>query len=121
VLVLLAVAIAGAVAGILRRRIGRDDTAIAPDQRIVRAWERTQHALRRRGLGRRESETPDEYAARLDRIEARSTRGVGAEALRQLAALVELACYTPRPCTVSQADVAAGCASSVIMANRRRR
>jgi hypothetical protein len=106
------------VAWTIRRRRGPDDEALPPDQRIVRAWERAQRGLRRHGLGRTASETPEEFAARLAQLEQRSSRHVGADAVGQLAALVDLACYTPRPCTAGQAELAWGCAASVIQVNR---
>jgi hypothetical protein len=110
-----------AVAWKRHRMVGLGSDTAPPDQRIVRAWERAQRALRRRGLGRQPSETPEEYAARLDLFEQRSARVIGAGALQQLASLVELACYTPRPCTAGHADAARGHASVVINATRRRR
>jgi hypothetical protein len=41
--------------------------------------------------------------------------------MMRLAALVELACYTPRPCSATQADTAQGWATTVVAVNRRRR
>ncbi len=118
IVVLLAVSVAAAIVW-TRRGSGRDDRALAPDHRIVRAWERTQRSLRHRGLGRRAAETPGEYAARLGRLEHRSDRRIGADALGRLAALVDLACYSPGPCTSADADQAQGWAMSVITLNGR--
>jgi hypothetical protein len=120
----LALAGVGAMLWVLLRRgwrIGkRDDDTLPPDQRIVRAWERAHQSLRRRGLGRRPAETPGEYAARLGLFEQRATRRIGSGAVAELVALVELACYRPIPCTVTEAEAARTHASVVIAANRRR-
>jgi hypothetical protein len=102
-----------------RRRAPRDRTG-SPNQRIVQTWEQAQRALTRHGLARRSAETPAEYAARLGRLEQQSRRRVGADALTHLAALVEVACYAPGHCTVSQVDAARGWASTVTEALRRR-
>jgi hypothetical protein len=91
----------------------------------VRSWDIALGALRRRGLGRRSEETPGEYVARLralDHDDAGSVEdGTVAEAaaLEDLAALVELACYTPGPCTPGQAADAHALASTIVVANRR--
>jgi hypothetical protein len=100
-----------------RQRRQRDDGPA--DQRVVRSWELAQRTLRRRGVARRPAETPGEFAARLARLEGQG-RALGAEALGQLAALVELACYTPWPCTTGQADAARSWADAVTRATRRR-
>jgi transglutaminase-like putative cysteine protease len=121
VLLLVALVAAAAAGAILYRRRGADRAGLPPDQRIVGAWERAHQVLRRHGLGRRPAETPAEYATRLRAWERQSARRVGADALGRLAALVELACYTPGPCTPGQADAALGCAAAVAAAQHRRR
>ena len=121
---LVVIAVAGAALAALvlwRRHRGQPDLALAPDQRIVRAWERAQRALQRKGLGRRVAETPAEYAARLAVLEQRGPGRFGSAALEQLAGLVELACYTPMPCSVGQAEAAQGWAVAVVETNRGRR
>ncbi len=117
----LLVAAALAVGTVVARRRGAlADAGGTPDQRIVRSWERAQQALRRHGLGQRAAETPLEYAARIDRYEQRQAQAVGAGPLGRLADLVQLACYTPRPCTAGEAETARNLAASVREANRRR-
>jgi hypothetical protein len=115
---LLALAALGVV--LLRRR-SSDDAHLHPDERVVRSWERAQRALRRRGLPRRGDETPAEYAARLRSLEHRPARALRSDSLESLAALVELACYAPRPCTAEQAERAGTLATTVVEANRRGR
>ena len=44
-----------------------------------------------------------------------------ADAVADLAGLVELACYTPRPCTPTQAAHAQALASTIVAANRSHR
>ena len=119
---LIGVAIALALGGawlLVRRRRGAADGGL-PDQRVVGAWELAQRTLRRRGVTRRPAETPGEFAARLARLEGQRQRPLGAEALGQLAALVELACYTPWPCTPDQAQAARSWADAVARTTRRR-
>jgi MYXO-CTERM domain-containing protein len=112
-----------AAAGILawRRRRALAETALAPDQRVVRAWERALGALHRSGLSRGAEETPGEYAARVRLVEDDSAVPIEADAVSHLAALVELACYTPRPCTPAQADDAQVLATRIVEANRSHR
>jgi transglutaminase-like putative cysteine protease len=103
----------GATGTVLWRRRGGRGIGGSPNQGVVLAWERAQRALRRRGLARRPAETPGEYAARLEALEQRTDRRVGAEVVAQLARLVEQACYTPWPCTPEQARSAQGWAASL--------
>jgi transglutaminase-like putative cysteine protease len=104
-----------------RRRRARAEAALPPDQRVVRAWERALGALRRKGLTRRAEETPGEYAARVRLVEHDSAVPIEADAVTHLAALVELACYTPRPCTPAQATDAHALAARIVEANRSHR
>jgi hypothetical protein len=105
----------------LRRRRASAEATLLPDQRVVRAWERALGALGRSGLSRRAEETPGEYAARVRSVEDSSALPVEAEAVAHLAALVELACYTPRPCTPAQATDAHALATRIVVANRSHR
>jgi transglutaminase-like putative cysteine protease len=105
----------------LRRRRASAEAALPPDQRVVRAWERALGALGRSGLLRRAEETPGEYAARVRSVEDSSALRVDAAAVANLAALVELACYTPRPCTPAQACDALALAAQIVEANRPHR
>jgi hypothetical protein len=106
------------VVGVWRRRLA----ALLPeDLRVVRAWERATDGLRRRGMPRRIEETPAEYAARIAVAEKGAARSMEADALAHLAALVEVACYTPRPCTPGQADRAQSLAAAIVTANRPHR
>jgi transglutaminase-like putative cysteine protease len=105
----------------LRRRRASAEAALLPDQRVVRAWERALGALGRSGLSRRAEETPAEYAARVRSVEDTSALPVEADAVANLAALVELACYTPRPCTPAQATDAHALANRIAEANRSHR
>jgi len=118
--VLLAAAMVAAAVVAIRRRRDLSAAGASPDQRIVREWNRAQLALRRRGLGRRVAETPLEYVARVERYEGRAAARVGAEALGRLASLVQLACYTPQPCTGNDAEAARALAVEIRVANRRR-
>jgi hypothetical protein len=110
--------LAGVVAGAVRRRrfvvVGR----LAPDEKVVRAWEHALGSLRRTGLARREQETPSEYVARVRTAERTSAQSMEADAVANLAVLVEQACYTPRPCTPGQAAEARTLASTIAAANR---
>jgi hypothetical protein len=116
--------LAALVLWIRRRLRAARDARLPPDQRVVRAWDVALMALRRRGVGRRVAETPGEYAARIRSLEWDMAQPIEAEAaadLAALAALVEEACYTPRPCTPGQAADAHALASSIVAANRRHR
>jgi transglutaminase-like putative cysteine protease len=110
---------------LVRRRVrAYRDARLPPDQRVVRAWDVALSALRRRGIGRRVEETPGEYAVRVQSLERKGAQPVEAAAvadLAALAALVELACYTSRPCTPGQAADAHALASTIVAANRRHR
>jgi transglutaminase-like putative cysteine protease len=123
-LIVLLVLLAALVGAALwwRRWTRRDERADQgpPEQRIVGAWNRAQRALSRRGLGRRPAESPGEYATRLDGLERSAAAGIGAQAMSHLAALVEAACYGPRPCTAAEAEAALSWSASVLAANRRR-
>jgi transglutaminase-like putative cysteine protease len=113
-----------AVVTLVRRRFrAARDARLPPDQRVVRAWEVALVALRRRGLGRRAEETPGEYAARVQSLEDDPTQPmeVEADAVADLAALVEMACYTSRPCTPGQADDAHALATTIVATSRRHR
>jgi transglutaminase-like putative cysteine protease len=114
-------AAAGLLLRRLRRRGGLGPANLSTDQRVLRSWERATHALRRIGLSRDAAETPGEYAVRVRTVDAEqvSTRPAQADALAQLAALVEQACYTPRPCTPGQAEEAQRLASTIVAAQRR--
>ena len=104
----------------VRRRLrSARDARLPPDQRVVRSWEVALSALRHRGMGQRVEETPGEYAARVRRVEQDAAQPIEAEAVADLAALVELACYTSRPCTPLQADDSHVLASRIVAANRR--
>jgi hypothetical protein len=127
--------LAGIVLWIRRRLRAVRDARLPPDQRVVRAWDVALVALRRRGVGRRVEETPGEYAARVQSLDLEGDMAqlpVEAEAgvaavgaagadLVALAELVEVACYTSRPCTPGQAAEAHALASSIVAANRRHR
>lgn len=104
-----------------RRRRAALETALLPDARVVRAWEQALVALRRQGLPRRPDETPAEYAARVHVAEGSTSQAVEADAVANLAGLVELACYTPRPCTPAQATHAHVLAATIVRANRSHR
>jgi hypothetical protein len=97
------------------------EAKLAPDQKVVRAWERALGSLRRTGVARREQETPSEYLARVRAAEQTSGQSMEADAVANLAALVEQACYTPRPCTPGQAAEARALASTIVAANRPHR
>jgi len=120
------------VLGLVRLRRALKAAKLPPDQQVVRSWERALRALRRQGLGRRNEETPAEFAARVQtagghataQTDAQATTEPGAEeaaALARLAVLVELACYAPQPCTPGDATDARALASSIVVANRRHR
>jgi hypothetical protein len=113
--------LAGVTLWVLRRRRAARDAALPTDERVVRAWERSLGALRRQGLTRQPEETPGEYAARVGAVERRSPRSVEADAVANLAGLVELACYTPRPCTPAQAVRADALATTIVASNRSHR
>jgi transglutaminase-like putative cysteine protease len=104
-----------------RRRRASIEAALLPDARVVRAWERALVALRRQGLPRRPDETPAEYAVRVRVAQGTTSPAVEADAMGHLAGLVELACYTPRPCTPAQATHAHALASTIVTANRSHR
>ena len=104
-----------------RRRRRSMEASLLPDARVVRAWEQALVALRRQGLPRRPDETPAEYAARVRTAEGGTDRTVEADAVAGLAGLVELACYTPRPCTPAQVTHARALASTIVGANRSHR
>jgi hypothetical protein len=93
---------------------------LPPDQQVVHAWDHAQGALRRRGLARRTDETPDEYVGRVRSFERDGPRSLDADAVADLAHLVELACYTPQPCTPGQVATAQSLASTIVAENRRR-
>jgi transglutaminase-like putative cysteine protease len=114
-------AAAGALVAVVLRRRGKASTGGGtPEQRILRAWEQAQRALRRHGLGRRGAETVGEYAARLDRLAGPGLRQGGAEALAHLVVLVERACYAPTPCTALHVQAAQGWATTVVESTKRR-
>ena len=107
---------------VVRRRVRvLRDARLSPDQRVVGAWDVALVALRRRGIGRRLEETPGEYALRVQSLEQAGAQPVEADAVADLAALVELACYTSRPCTPGQAADAHALATTIVAANRRHR
>jgi hypothetical protein len=87
----------------------------------VRAWDQALVALRRTGMARGEEETPAEFAARVHRAEQASAEVMGSGAVVNLASLVELACYTPRPCTPAQAERARTLASTIVATGRSQR
>jgi transglutaminase-like putative cysteine protease len=120
-LVLLLLA-AGAV-WLRRRRRAARVAALRPDEQVVRAWETALGALRRNGLARQPDETPGEYAVRIGATAATVDQPAPGEAaaVAELAGLVELACYTPRPCTPGQADEAQRLAATIVTANRSHR
>ena len=62
-----------------------------------------------------------EYAARVHRVEHTSEQPMGADAVMNLATLVELACYTPRSCTPAEAERARTLASTIVATNRSQR
>jgi hypothetical protein len=113
--------LAALVIWVRRRLRAFRDARLPPDQRIVRAWDVALLALRRRGVGRRVEETPGEYAARVRSFEQDMAQPIEAEAVADLAALVEVACYAPRPCTPGQAADAHALASTIVATNRRHR
>ncbi len=124
-MILLIVAAVVALAGLAlrlfrRRRAVASEHDLNADQRIVRAWERAHHALRTTGLPPRRGETAAEYAARVLATEPGLPQPVNAESLAELAALVELACYTPSPCTADQAEDAEALAAGIVAATRIR-
>ena len=124
VVVVAGLLVLAAVLALIRRRLRTlRDARLPPDQRVVRAWDVALVALRRRGVGRRVEETPGEYAARVQSLESDPTQPMEAEAeaVANLAALVEVACYTSRPCTPGQAADAHALASTIVAANRRHR
>jgi Transglutaminase-like superfamily/TgpA N-terminal domain/Domain of unknown function (DUF4129) len=121
-LILAALLVAAAlVFRVRRRRLGAAEAALYPDLGVVRAWDRAVGALRRRGLSRRVDETPAEYASRVRTADSATAETIDADAVTRLAALVELACYDPRPCTPRDVATAQSLASVIITANRRHR
>jgi transglutaminase-like putative cysteine protease len=106
-----AVLIGGVV--LVRRRRSPADLDRHPDQVVVRAWERALASLRRQGLPHQRGETPDEYAARVWSAHDSPESRIRADALADLAELVGLACYTPRPTTPAQAAEAEALAATV--------
>jgi transglutaminase-like putative cysteine protease len=112
---------AALIAREVRRRRGVREAALHPDQRVVRSWERALGALRRKGMPRRAGETPAEYAARVRSAGDATAEPDDADAVTRLAALVELACYDPRPCTPGDVASAQHFASVIVTANRRHR
>jgi hypothetical protein len=119
-IVVAVLALAGLAVALFRRRAVASDHDLNPDQRIVRAWERAHQALRQTGLPPRRGETAAEYAARVRATEPRLPQPVNAESLAELAGLVELACYTPTPCTAAQAEDAQALAAGIVAATRIR-
>jgi hypothetical protein len=113
--------LAAVVIWVRRRLRSARDARLPPDQRVVRAWDVALLALRRRGVGRRVEETPGEYATRVRSFERDLAQPIEAEAVADLAALVEVACYTSRPCTPGQAADAHALASTIVATNRRHR
>jgi len=105
----------------LRRRRAAVEARLLPDQRVVRAWDQALTALRRTGMARREEETPAEFAARVHQAEHDSAEVMGSGAVTNLATLVELACYTPRPCTPAEAERARALASTIVATSRSQR
>ena len=119
--VVAALAVLALVVWELRRRRTAAEARLDPDQRVVRAWELALLALRRRGLTRHAGETPGEYADRISAFEGSSPEPVEADAVAHLAELVEMACYTPHPCSPGQADQARALASTIVATNRQHR
>jgi hypothetical protein len=113
--------LAAVVIWVRRRLRTARDARLPPDQRVVRAWDVALVALRRRGMGRGVEETPGEYAARVWTLERDMAQPIEAEAVADLAALVEVACYTSAPCTPGQAADAHALASTIVATNRRHR
>jgi hypothetical protein len=113
--------LAAVVVWVRRRLRSARDARLPPDQRVVRAWDVALAALRRRGVGRGVEETPGEYAARVRTLERDMAQPIEADAVADLAALVEVACYTSRPCTPGQAADAHALASTIVATNRRHR
>jgi hypothetical protein len=112
--------LAAAAIWVQRRRRAAHAAGLPPDQQVVRAWDHALVALRRRGLERRAAETPAEYAFRVRSFEDVTTESAEAGAVARLAALVELACYTPGPVTPRDAATAHSLASSIVAGNRHR-
>jgi hypothetical protein len=104
-----------------RRRRRSAAAALPPDQRVVRAWELALGALRKEGLPRQAQETPGEYAVRIRTAAHASTQSAEGDAVTELATLVEVACYTPRPCSPGQVDQAYRLASTIVQASRSHR
>jgi transglutaminase-like putative cysteine protease len=119
-LVFLLAAVA-AVLWLVRRRRAVREAALLPDERVVNDWEWALGELQRNGLSRHAEETPGEYASRVQSAEPTLAQPVEADAVAQLAALVELACYTPRSCTPGQVDEAHRLASVIVTTNRSHR
>jgi transglutaminase-like putative cysteine protease len=105
----------------LRRRRGSRHGDLSPDEHVVRAWEEAQRHLRRIGLPRRSSETPNEFVTRVGDSEESARHAVDVPALSKLSDLVELACFTPTPCTPNQVDEARLLASTVVPSGSHRR
>jgi hypothetical protein len=104
-----------------RRRHEVREAALGPDERVVQAWDRAVLALRRQGVTRRPDETPAEFAVRVRGTDVANQGHAEADAVADLAGLVELACYTPRPCTSTQATQAQAFASTIVGASRSHR
>jgi transglutaminase-like putative cysteine protease len=117
-LVLLALLTSGLL---VRRRRHAAAAALQPDQRVVRAWELALGALRKDGFPRHAQETPGEYATRVRTAAYASAPSVEGDAVADLAALVEVACYTPLPCSPGQVDQAYRLASTIVQASRPHR
>ena len=107
--------------GRLATSTSRPGGGLPPDERVVRAWDRAVLALRRQGLSYRPGETPAEFALRVRLAEQSTEEKAKADAVADLAGLVELACYTPRPCTSTQATHAHALASTIVAAKRSHR
>jgi transglutaminase-like putative cysteine protease len=111
----------GAAVWIVRRRRSVRQASLQPGQRVVRAWEHALAGLRRAGVAHRVEETPAEYVVRVRAAEQASAQRLEADAVADLAALVEQACYAGRPCTPGQAAQAWTLASTIVAANRSHR
>ncbi len=105
----------------VRRRQGGREMDLSTDQHVVRAWEEAQLHLRRIGLPRRSSETPHEFVIRVGISDDPARHAVDVPALMKLSDLVEIACFTPIPCTPSQVDEARLLASTVVRTRSHRR
>jgi hypothetical protein len=113
--------LAAAALWVVRRQRSVRDASLQPGQKVVRAWDHALVGLRRAGVARRAEETPAEYVVRVRAAEQTSAQRLEADAVADLAALVEQACYTPRPCTPGQAAQAWALASTIVATNRSHR